>query len=589
MPAIILVLGGNKLTRFIYPVVFLAYLLVASIAPLSAQGLIDTVRDAVITAVKEKTGRTLTINGELSFSMTPSPQMIAEQVELSNPDGFGTTPFMTMEKIEISFDLVAALTGNMVINGFLMEKPTINLVVNQEGANNWSFGPEALQSGVFEIAGGVITYSDAQKKSDYTFTDVNLKIAALTASDPFTATGDLVWGGDKITLDASLDTLEKLDADKVAKIAIKLTGENFASELSGNITKQKDGYRFSNARFSADGMNATGTAAFKFGKARPYISADFKLDKLLLSKYLGTKSPTGKSKRGWSTQKFDFSRLNKFDGDFKLSTGSVTYQKIKTGAASVNISLKKGIVKISMPKISLYGGSAKLNLTLNSGKPKGGLSLNGNVKNVKALPFLLAAADVRKIEGRATISFNLSGSASSPLAFMQTLRGNMDVNFRNGALLGINIGRILRSVKRGKTSGFAKGGKTAYKKITTKFRFRKGIGRNKRLRMSGGEVRISGGGKINVPKQTLSYRVHPSLVGQGGISVLGINVPIIIVGPWANPHIYPDLPGFLDAPEIALKGLATVGKTGIKGVTGVVKTIVNPIGKIITSPLKKLF
>lgn len=576
--------------RLIFIVVTLVSVLFATLVPVQAQELIDTVRDAVIASVKEKTGRTLVLKGELSFAMQPQPLMTAKNVELSNPEGFEAGAFITMEQIDITFDLVAALTGNMVINGFVMKKPVISLVVDKTGRNNWSFGPSALQAGVFEVSDGQITYLDKRSETRHTFDDVDLKISAPTISDTLKAIGTLEWNHEKMDLVSSLATPELFNQGKAAALSIKLKGTHFTTDLSGKFLKQKDGFKLSEVTLLADDMKATGKMSFRYGKKRPNINAVFKLDRLLLTKYLGGDAKKPKRKlSGWSKDTIDLSGLKAIDGSFKFSTGAVHYKKFKTGAASLAVKLKRGVLNISIPKLALYGGAAKADLSVDSRKAKPALKFNGTVRKVKARPFLRDAADIQKIEGRTNLGFNLTSIGNTQYAIMQALRGTADVNFRKGALLGINIGRILRAVQRGKTSGFAKGGKTPFGKIVAKFRFRKGIGTNRKLRMSGGEVRVSGGGRVRMPNQTLGYRVHPSLVGRGGISVLGINVPIIISGPWSNPRIYPDLPGFLDTPEIALKGLTTVGKGGIKGVVGVVKTITSPIGKIITSPFKKLF
>jgi len=574
------------MSRVYFAMIAIVAMLVTVTQPVQAQNFTETVRDAVIASVKEKTGRTLVINGELSFSMQPSPQMTAKQVILSNPEGFDASPFITMDQIDITFDLGAALIGNFNINGFVMEKPVINLIVNKAGANNWTFGARALQAGVFEISNGSVKYVNAQNATEYEFTDVNLKISAASQSDPLEVTGAVNWKGEETTLAASFTTLELLNKGDDARIDIKLVSKQFSADFSGNLLQQKSSLKLTKARLQADGMTAIGNVTYKYDKKRPYFSANFKLDRLNLTRILGIGS---KKTSGWSRQKIDFSGLDSLDGEFNLSADSLQYEKINTGAATLSAKLKRGVLKVNMSRLALYSGTAKLKLSVDGRKPAAAVIFSGNVKNVKALPFLLDAADLRKISGRANIDFNLSATGRSQYAFMQTLRGVADFNFRNGALLGVNIGRILRSIKKGKTSGFARGGKTPFGKFRAGFRFRKGVGTNKNLRMSGGEVRITGGGKVRMAPRTLSFRVNPSLVGKGGISVLGINVPIIITGPWANPQVYPDLPGFLDAPEIALKGLATVGIEGVKGVVGVVETVTSPIGKILKAPFKKLF
>ncbi len=583
------------MSRFIFSVLILVGMLIAhplqaqEAAQTQAQEFTETVRQAVIVAVKEKTGRTLVINGELSFSMQPRPQMTAKQVILSNPEGFGATPFISMDQIDISFDLIAALSGNMVINGFVMERPKINFAVDKDGRNNWSFGAKALQAGVFEISNATVSYVDARSKTTYMFEEVNLKIDAPTVSDTLKAAGSLKWNSEKITLASSLATLELFNKGDVASINVKLNAKQFSTELSADFSQQKNNLKFTNIKLSSNDMKVSGKVSVKNGKVRPYINADLKLDRLDLTKYLGNDPDNSRKTTRWSKQNIDFSSLKAIDGDFKLSLDVVRYQKIRTGAARLAAKLKGGVLRLNLANLTLYEGAAKLILSIDGRKPNAAVKFSGNVRNVRARPFLRDAADIRKIEGRTNLDFNLTSNGRSQFSFMKALTGTANIKFRKGALLGINIGRILRSIKRGKTSGFAKGGKTHFGKIIANFRFQKGVGTNKRLRMSGGEVLISGGGRVRMPNQTLSYRVRPSLAGKGGISVLGINVPIIIVGPWANPNIYPDLPGFLDAPEIALKGLATVGKVGVKGVTGVVKAVTSPLGAIIKAPFKKLF
>ena len=109
------------MSRVYFAMIAIVAMLVTVTQPVQAQNFTETVRDAVIASVKEKTGRTLVINGELSFSMQPSPQMTAKQVILSNPEGFDASPFITMDQIDITFDLGSALIGNFNINGFVIK------------------------------------------------------------------------------------------------------------------------------------------------------------------------------------------------------------------------------------------------------------------------------------------------------------------------------------------------------------------------------------------------------------------------------------------------------------------------------------
>ena len=75
---------------------------------------------------------------------------------------------------------------------------------------------------------------------------------------------------------------------------------------------------------------------------------------------------------------------------------------------------------------------------------------------------------------------------------------------------------------------------------------------------------MSGTGTIDLPAQTLNFRVDPqvvaSLEGQGGKTDLaGLGVPVAINGPWAAPSIYPDIAGILENPQAAYEKLSKLG------------------------------
>src|SRR5690606_39124501 len=87
---------------------------------------------------------------------------------------------------------------------------------------------------------------------------------------------------------------------------------------------------------------------------------------------------------------------------------------------------------------------------------------------------------------------------------------------------------------------------------------------NDDLTLLGPLVRMTGAGRIDLAKQTVSYRVDPkivtSLVGQGGEPELaGLGVPVVIEGAWTSPRIYPDIKGILQDPKAAFEQLKQLG------------------------------
>ncbi|MGZ3271631.1 MAG: hypothetical protein ACXU71_11735, partial [Croceibacterium sp.] len=84
--------------------------------------------------------------------------------------------------------------------------------------------------------------------------------------------------------------------------------------------------------------------------------------------------------------------------------------------------------------------------------------------------------------------------------------------------------------------------------------------------------KMTGAGTVDLAAQTLAFRVEPKLVltteGQGRSSdPVGLGIPVVIDGPWAEPRIYPDMQGILDNPDAAYAKLKEMGK-GLFGGSG---------------------
>src|SRR6202040_4034936 len=85
------------------------------------------------------------------------------------------------------------------------------------------------------------------------------------------------------------------------------------------------------------------------------------------------------------------------------------------------------------------------------------------------------------------------------------------------------------------------------------------------LNLVGPLVRVTGVGTIDLGTKMLGFRVEPKLVltteGQGrATDPVGLGIPVVIDGPWAEPRIYPDMAGILDHPEDAYAKLKQMGQ-----------------------------
>jgi AsmA protein len=150
---------------------------------------------------------------------------------------------------------------------------------------------------------------------------------------------------------------------------------------------------------------------------------------------------------------------------------------------------------------------------------------------------------------------------------MSNLEGNVLANFQDGAIRGLNVAQMIRSLTSGTLSGWQQTREqtTDLTQLSASFRIEKGQAATSDLNLVGPLVKMTGAGTIDLAAQTLAFRVEPKLVmtteGQGRASdPVGLGIPVVIDGPWAEPRIYPDMAGILDNPDAAYAKLKEMGK-----------------------------
>jgi AsmA protein len=133
---------------------------------------------------------------------------------------------------------------------------------------------------------------------------------------------------------------------------------------------------------------------------------------------------------------------------------------------------------------------------------------------------------------------------------------------------------MVRSLTSGTLSGWQEGKEqtTDLTQLSASFRVEKGQATTTDLNLVGPLVKMTGAGTIDVAAKAIAFRVEPKVVmtteGQGRASdPVGLGIPVVIDGPWAQPRIYPDMAGILDNPDAAYAKLKEMGK-GLFGGSG---------------------
>ncbi len=343
-----------------------------------------------------------------------------------------------------------------------------------------------------------------------------------------------------------------------------------------------------------DGMKSEGNLVVKLAGKRPDLQATLAVDAINLNVYAadgGTSIQPAKSKKTskttrakkssrssqsankasaaakWDTTPIDFSALGAIDADLRLSTGSITYQTIKIGKSALTVSINDRLLTANLSELKLYEGSSKGQVIVNARKKMPSMRIEANISNVQALQFLQDINGFDWIEGLANITLDVTTAGRSQNQLAKSLTGKAGFAFANGAVRGINIAKMVRSVKNLKLSGWSrsKAEKTDFSKLGATFSLNKGQATTTDLSMISPFIRLTGKGTVNLPAKALNFRLLPKLVGstkgQGGVVDLsGLDIPVTVKGPWSNPSIVPDLKGLLKDPEKIAKSIKKLGK-----------------------------
>lgn len=613
----------------------------------------ETYKAQIISAVKQNTGRDLTIGGDVGLSVFPRLAVSAADVRLSNAPWAREPDMITMEEMRVALKILPLLSGTIELDSFHLIAPVIHLEVDRQGVPNWQFSPspaagtdaqgdtpkapdaaegdasdagagasiQMVRLGDVGIENGRASYRNAQSGADFALEDINLDLSMPDLDHPFEANGSVTWNGEPLDLALAVARPAALTSRKESPVTAqvqssKLTfnydgilrllgglsyggkveldvpsvrnlaawagsplpkGQGFGPlAITGKVKGTNEAATFSDADISFDGMKATGTLSVVTSRSRPYLKGNLALDRLDTNVYLGetavapdgqtggSGAPAGPaaggqtddSRNGWSTAPIDLSGLKAIDMDFALQVGELLVQKLTIGETALNLKLSGGVLNADLTKLALYEGAGKGQLQLSGAGRTPALNASFSLSGLDAQPFLTDAMDIKRIAGTATADISLATSGGSQRAMIDALSGNGSVKFANGAIKGINLAQLMRTVFAAATTGWEAGGTrdTDFSELGGTFTINRGIVSNQDMKMLSPLLRIAGRGTVDLPHRTLAYRVEPKLAatleGQGATGeAKGIEVPVIISGPWAKPQFRPDLAAVLQNPE----------------------------------------
>jgi len=183
----------------------------------------DLVVDRVRQAVREQTGRELTVAGEVDLSVFPSLRVRIGDVALANAAGGRAETLARLGEVEAALSLTDLIGGTVSVERFVLVEPVIDLEIDADGRPNWAFdtgapadaaasdggadgaaaggfAPGEVRLGTVRLVDGRISYYDARTGQEAVFEDVDASVDMPTLDDALRARGSAVFQGEPLNL-----------------------------------------------------------------------------------------------------------------------------------------------------------------------------------------------------------------------------------------------------------------------------------------------------------------------------------------------------------------------------------------------------
>ena len=323
--------------------------------------------------------------------------------------------------------------------------------------------------------------------------------------------------------------------------------------------------------------------------SRPDLSFTLIVDSVDLDRYLPPAAAESKPTPGQSTtevktesalpgqissKQVQKNRTDKYESLRKLVLkGTVKVAKMKVHGGTVNniavhAAGRDGILAIDSLAMDLYGGNIAGTGKLNVQKSIPVSTLNVTLENVQVGPMLQDFAQKKIIEGmlKAEVALNLQGDNGDLVK--QSLTGKGDLLFLDGALIGLDLAQMARTIKSGFTlEQQGERPKTDFAELHAPFTITKGLVNTPETTLRSPFLRVTLTGDANLVSEALDMKMKPTIVGtmkgQGDEKKRsGLTIPILIGGTFKSPQFSPDLESLVKDQIPSKEELNEIIKTG---------------------------
>ncbi len=218
----------------------------------------NTLKPQIADAVREATGRELTIGGDIDLALLPNVSVSASDIALSNAPGGDPAEMLTVESIDLSLALLPLIGRDVVVQKLVVQSPKVVLRQDEAGRGNWEFEGKApaepaepagegeaggsplaaLRLGDVRILDGALSFASDLTGASYEVSDFELAAMLPDLDSPLSLDGGFNMNGQAVALDLSVETPGQAMEQEPFAVAASLQSELITAGYEGQVQQQ---------------------------------------------------------------------------------------------------------------------------------------------------------------------------------------------------------------------------------------------------------------------------------------------------------------------------------------------------------------
>lgn len=562
-------------------------------------------REQIQSAVKNKTGRDLLINGDLSLSVFPWIGVGVNDASLSNASGFKAKHFAEIKEANIKVKLLPLLSRQVEVSTVILNGLRLNLEKNKAGKTNWAdmaaasgdakkapAQPKdgqasatalgAIAVGGLQMVDANVIWFDASTNNRYALTDLDLTTDALSINKPmaidlaFTVDSDKPKATVRLKLDGELlinAALNQFDFQNLS-LAIDAAGDpvpagamkmDIKSHLMVDLT-QAGSLTLNPLTIKFDDSTLSGKAAVK-NFAKPAINFNLAVDTINLDRYMPKQAEGSSSSNKVAAPPpaavalIPVQTLRELNIDGVFEVQSLRVNGLTAQQASIKLTAKNGVLRTEQGIKAFYGGRYNGQTTVDARQNTPLISVKEQVTGVNIAPLMVDLMGKTTVSGVANIKADLTTRGNSIAAFKSALNGQAEFSLQEGAVTGIDVAALMSQAQAVLSGNLAaamvKGeGKTAFSNLSGTAQINNGVVNNTDLLAASPLVNITGAGSANLVTEQIKYRLtlqrtkaQSDAEANDTKDLKNLLIPVNVTGTFAKPSIKLDAKAILMATQ----------------------------------------